>query len=79
MSCYLRGRLLNTRHKLSEFAHRPPHPSYSGREHGQPRLHRSYLSIIPGEPIQSLKYRLDVLSPRSSLLTSAFMLHSQVI
>ena len=35
-------------------------------------LHRSYLSLILSEPIQPLKYRLDVLPPSEKLLDKRF-------
>jgi hypothetical protein len=35
-------------------------------------LRRSHASFIPSEPIQSLKYRLDVLSPEEKLLDKGF-------
>jgi len=35
-------------------------------------LRRSYPSLIPSEPIQPLKYRLDVLPPEEQLLDKRF-------
>jgi hypothetical protein len=35
-------------------------------------LRRGYPSLIPSEPIQPLKYRLDVLPPEEQLLDKRF-------